>query len=119
MYMAQDIAGGCKKDARALFACVPHRVKPGPPPPPPPPGHDVRHCINANVSAGWAGYPQNVGGDCGWAAIQSHDGGWVNATVTIKGAGATTQLVLEAPKSLVSAAAAAAAAFVQFLSTGR
>lgn len=101
--MGQDIAGGCKKDTRALFACVPPSVKPGPPPPP---GPHVRHCIRANVSAGWAGYPQNVGGDCGWAAIQSHDGGWVNATVSIKGAGASTQLVLQAPKALVSAAAA-------------
>jgi hypothetical protein len=54
-------------------------------------------CIPTNVSAGWAGYPQNVGGDCGWAAIQSRDGGWANATVTVKG----TQLVLEVPTALV------------------
>jgi hypothetical protein len=38
-----------------------------------------------------------VGGDCGWAAIQSQEGGWANATVTING----TQLLLEVPKALV------------------
>ena len=41
--------------------------------------------------------PQNVGGDCGWAAVQSRDGGWANATVTIKG----TQLVLQVQTALI------------------
>lgn len=63
----------------------------------PRPGPAPRHCIPANVSAGWAGYPQNVGGDCGWAAVQSRNGGWANATVAIKG----MQLVLEVPTALV------------------
>ena len=94
---SKDIAGGCHKDTRALFACVPQSVKPGPPPPPPPPPPPGPHCIPANVSAGWAGYPQNVGGDCGWAAVQSRYGGWVNATVSIKG----MQLVLEVPTVLI------------------
>lgn len=108
----QEVAGGCQHDPKALFACIPASVKPGPAPPPPPPSHTKRKhapckpasvklglrfllwfpnrppgnsrtdCIPTNISAGWAGYPQNVGGDCGWAAIQSQDGGWANATVS-------------------------------------
>ena len=64
------------------------------------PGQQGR-CIPANTSAGWAGYPENVGGDCGWAAIQSRGGGWANASVSIKGSGSGTQLVLQAPAALI------------------
>jgi hypothetical protein len=52
-------------------------------------------CVN--VPANGTSYPINVGGDCGWAAIQSSDGGWVNATVTVQG----EQVVLEAPAALI------------------
>ena len=78
-----------------------------PPPPPPPPPPPTRRCIPANISAGWAGYPENIGGDCGWAAIESADGGWTNATVFIKGSGNSTQLVLQAPAALVKGAVVA------------
>jgi sialate O-acetylesterase len=64
---------------------------------PAPHGREGMGCIPTNISSGWAGYPANVGGDCGWGAIQSRDGGWANATVTVKG----SQLVLEAPAALV------------------
>jgi hypothetical protein len=68
---------------------------------PSPGGRSGIGCIPSNTSAGWAGYPENIGGDCGWAAIQSANGGWVNATVSIKGSGANTQLVLQAPAKLI------------------
>ena len=58
-------------------------------------------CIPANTSAGWGGYPENIGGDCGWAAIESKDGGWANATVSITGSGSSTQLVLQASAGLI------------------
>ena len=68
---------------------------------PSPHGRGGIGCIPANTTAGWAGYPENIGGDCGWAAIRSANGGWVNATVTIKGSGTSTQLVLQAPAKLI------------------
>lgn len=38
----QEVAGGCQHDPKALFACIPASVKPGPAPPPPPPSHTKR-----------------------------------------------------------------------------
>ena len=68
---------------------------------PSPHGRGDVGCIPINTSAGWAGYPENIGGDCGWAAIKSANGGWANATVSIKGSGAGTQLVLQTPATLI------------------
>ena len=96
-------------NATALKTATPHNIGPCsrqmrcvPGQQPAPHGRAGIGCIPANTSAGWAGYPENVGGDCGWAAIQSRDGGWANATVSIKGgAGTGTQLVLQAPAALI------------------
>jgi hypothetical protein len=79
----QTIAPYNSEQCRRQMRCVEGQHPPG--------------CIPANITAGWAGYPANVGGDCGWAAIQSRDGGWANATVAAKGG----QLVLEVPAELV------------------
>lgn len=95
-------------NATALKAATPHNIGPCsrqmrcvPGQHPEPHGRAGIGCIPANTSAGWAGYPENVGGDCGWAAIQSRDGGWANATVSITGSGRGTQLVLEAAAAVV------------------
>ena len=95
-------------NATALETATPHNIGPCsrqmrcvPGQEPSPHGRAGIGCIPTNTSSGWAGYPENIGGDCGWAAIESANGGWVNATVSIKGSGASTQLVLQAPTALI------------------